>query len=121
MSDWDYDVHSYVRCPTCGKEMGLPPPKRGDDFDDACMVHLAGVRINAGGRVTEIDGTGRRESIEPASGRGTSIAVRLLCESGHAFVVAFQFHKGCTFADRLPEPSRDAGPGISWPHTMWRD
>lgn len=105
MAEWDFvvDTDKTEQCPACGDE----------------HVHMVGVRMNEGGRITTLGPGTREESIGAPSGRGSSIAVRFQCEEGHAFVVAFQFHKGIVYRGRRREPARDRPVGeVSG---LWRD
>ena len=97
-------------CPACDHEL------------DAVMCHLRGVAVNAGGRITVIEGRrGPEQSIGTPEGRGTNIRVSLFCEAGHAFAFVFQFHKGCVSWELQREEDRDVDPAfsVSVPE-MWR-
>lgn len=87
-----------ITCPYCG-------------FD---YVHLSAVVVHQGQHRHTL--TGRHaihETNAEPSGRGSTVTVAFWCEEGHAWTVAWAFHKGQTFTATRP---RDA---IAL--SLWRD
>jgi hypothetical protein len=64
------------------------------------------------------DGISLDPSIEPV-GRGVRLVLDFLCEAGHAFSYAFQFHKGTTFIER--RIGRTYSNPCATPATIWRN
>jgi len=104
---WDFDVgtDAPVVCP-CG--------------DEHC--HPVRVRVNQGGRITNVRYASSMSEIGPISGRGTSIAIEFFCEGcGGTHFVAYQFHKGRTYTGRAPGVPHSDEQSIRGPTTLWRD
>ena len=79
-------------------------------------VHMVDVAVNQGGDTTIVEYGGARLEERPASGRGSLVTVRMVCESSHLFALEFQFHKGQTFARTV-----QLGTVEQFPSTLWRD
>lgn len=108
-----WNTAGQVRCPVCWHT-------GNENHSDMC--HPAKVRVNAGGKITEVTHSQTLRSIGPASGRGASIAIVFDCEHGHEFEHRFQFHKGTTWteiavlnADHVDED------GVPILRTIWRN
>lgn len=101
---FDFTASNELVCPRCGCE----------------CTHPTEVRVNRGGRLTGVTSAGTVEGIGPRSGRGVLTEIFFVCEEGHGFVVAYQFHKGTTYLSTRPVPARDVADG-EWPATIWRD
>lgn len=102
-SYWD-EFGGCVTCPVCSFE----------------YVHLESVEVDQGPSVATVDADGCRLAGKPVDLRGSSIRLRMWCESGHAFSQVFQFHKGMTF---VRVDVDDAVTGFEGGHRpeLWRD
>jgi len=96
-----------LACPMCGSEYVHPV-----SLECASPGTRHGtVSINANGLAVNPQ-TG-------PSGRGTRITLGFLCEQGHVFEYALQFHKGCTLVERSMGPA--PSDVMLRPQTIWRD
>jgi hypothetical protein len=109
LSRYADELHSWERT--------IPCPSCGGDFD---YCHLTHVAVNRGGHVIEIRGNeSPREFLSHPTGRGSSLRVGFVCEAGHLWELALQFHKGRTFYEAIAlgtEP--EGGQHVA---TFWRD
>ena len=96
----DCEIDHPMRCPYC-------------NFD---YVHLEALELNRGGQITAIDHTGTTMRAGEASGRGARVALTFWCESGHRWLVVFQFHKGQVFIEKKELCGCD-----SCRSELWRD
>ena len=94
-------------CPVCGMD----------------YVHPVGLTCHAAGaRNTSLRVDAHGVSLDPHSapmGRGVTITLECLCESGHRFDYRFHFHKGQTFLEA--DVSKKELPFEEQPKTIWRD
>jgi hypothetical protein len=96
-----------VLCPTCANS---------NDIAKALDVGILGVRVNSGGKITEMDFSGTETMTGEADPRGLRVEIEMVChQEGHIFRYALQApDKGVEF---LVEESRWPE---GWNNTRWR-
>jgi len=111
--DWAYQEIDWKRAFAQNADQGsLKCPKCGEEY-----VHLIKVTLNLGGEVVVI-GPGKEKAIipgGPATGRGSSVWISFVCESGHCWREHYQFHKGFTYKQIEGIADSDLEGGL------WRD
>ena len=122
-----------VVCKICHEKLHAIKPELGDEEafysatgefteEEVCPIcsdnyaHLSKVAINKGGSITVIDHSRKEEIKGRPTGRGVSVWIHFRGECGHGWHKRWQFHKGMTFVDVVPEDK--PAPDIN---TLWRD
>ena len=93
---------------------------------DKCVehcVHIESVRVNAGGKITDVTRDGTKLSEGEPAGRGVRIEIVYWCEAMHKWKVVQQFHKGSVFVTETllvdaPEGFDEGGVEVG---DLWRD
>ena len=100
---FDSFIGAALSCPECG----------------CTDVHIMGATIENGNEKTIVDHEGTKaEKIDrEKTKRGSSVAIKFLCEWGCAFQYDFEFHKGTTAVRLDVETGVDVGNAVG----LWRN